>query len=378
MSDFNLELPTQEEVKQEVEQLIMPTEKEQIVIKDAAATKAEQIMKIDIDSFEQRKEYTDVIEQFGLADMKRSAGSNAILQKRINSFQITGSENGEVAQGLAELTLKMKDLDPSHIDFAKTGVLGKLFNPVRMYFEKFKTADAEIATIVDSLNKGKKNLENDNVTLELEEKSMREITKKMQQNIELGSKLDNCLVSGIEQARLEGKDEEKIRFIEEEILYPLRQRIEDFQQIQVVSQQGIIAMEVLRRNNKELIRSVDRANNVTVTALRTAVTVAGALYNQKIVLEKVDALNKTTNQMIESTAKMLRQQGVAIHEQASESSLNTEVLKSAFEETFNALDDISNYKREALPRMAQTIEDFKQIAATGEQRISEMERGGLL
>ena len=100
MGDFNLELPTQEEVKQEVEQLIMPTEKEQVVIKDTAQTKAEQIMKIDIDSFEQRKEYTDVIEQFGLADMKRSAGSNAILQKRINSFQITGSENGEVAQGL--------------------------------------------------------------------------------------------------------------------------------------------------------------------------------------------------------------------------------------------------------------------------------------
>ena len=378
MGDFNLELPTQEEVKKEVEQLILPTEKETELIADTAQVKADQIMRIDIDSFEQRKEYTDVIEQFGLADMKKSAGSNAILQKRINSFQITGSENGEVAQGLAELTLKMKDLDPSHIDFAKTGVLGKLFNPVRLYFEKFKTADAEIATIVESLNKGKKSLENDNVTLELEEKSMRDITKKMQNNIELGLKLDSCLASGIEQARFEGKDEEKIRFIEEEILYPLRQRIEDFQQVQVVSQQGIIAMEVLRRNNKELIRSVDRANNVTVTALRTAVTVAGALYNQKIVLEKVDALNKTTNQMIESTAKMLRQQGVDIHRQASESTLNTDVLKNAFEETFNALDDISNYKREALPRMRQTIEEFQEIAAVGEQRISEMERGGML
>ena len=378
MGDFNLEIPTQEEVKQEIEQLILPTEKDRELVETTAQRKVEQIMSIDIDSFEQRKEYTDVIEQFGLADMKRSAGTNAILQKRINSFQITGSENGEVAQGLAELTLKMKDLDPSHLDFAKTGVLGKLFNPVRMYFEKFKTADAEIATIVNSLNKGKKNLENDNVTLELEEKNLRDITKKMQLNIELGTNLDACLTSGIAQARLEGKDEEKIRFIEEEILYPLRQRIEDFQQIQVVSQQGIIAMEVLKRNNKELIRSVDRANNVTVTALRTAVTVAGALYNQKIVLEKVDALNKTTNQMIESTAKMLRQQGVAIHEQASESSLNADVLKAAFEETFNALDDISNYKREALPRMAQTIEDFKQIAAVGEKRIADMERGGIL
>ena len=378
MDNFNLELPTEEAVKKEVEQLIMPTEKEQVVINDTAQVKADQIFKIDIDNFEQRKEYTDVIDQFGLNDMKAASNSNAILQKRINSFEITGSENGEVAQTLAELTLKMKDLDPSHLDFAKKGVLGNIFNPVRAYFEKYKTADAEIATIIDSLNKGKKSLQNDNVTLELEEKSMRETTKKMQTNIELGLKLDNCLSTGIEQARIEGADEEKIRFIEEEILYPLRQRIEDFQQVQVVSQQGIIAMEVLRRNNKELIRSVDRANNVTVTALRTAVTVAGALYNQKIVIEKVDALNKTTNHMIDSTAKMLRQQGVAVHEQANNSTLNADVLKSAFEETFAALDDISNYKREALPRMKQTIEDFKQIAEVGEQRISEMERGGML
>ncbi|MBO5561859.1 MAG: toxic anion resistance protein [Firmicutes bacterium] len=378
MGDFNLELPTQEAVKKEVEQLLMPTEQEQVMIKDTAQVKADQIFKIDIDNFEQRKEYTDVIDQFGINDMKAASNSNAILQKRINSFEITGSENGEVAQTLAELTLKMKDLDPSHLDFAKKGVLGNIFNPVRAYFEKYKTADAEIATIIESLNKGKKSLQNDNVTLELEEKSMRETSKKMQNNIELGLKLDNCLSSGIEQARIDGADEEKIRFIEEEILYPLRQRIEDFQQVQVVSQQGIIAMEVLRRNNKELIRSVDRANNVTVTALRTAVTVAGALYNQKIVIEKVDALNKTTNHMIESTARMLRQQGVAIHEQANNSTLNADVLKSAFEETFAALDDISNYKREALPRMKQTIEDFRQMAEVGEQRISEMERGGML
>ncbi len=374
---FDLNLPTEDAIKQEVEQLILPTEKEQVVIKDTAQVKAEQIMNADIDNFEQRKEYTDVIEQFGVADMKACANSNAILQKRINSFQITGSENGQVAQDLAELTLKMKALDPSGIDFTKTGVLGKIFNPVRAYFEKYKTADQEIGAIVESLNKGKKSLQNDNVTLELEEQSMRDITKKMQTNIELGLKLDDYLTKGIEKARLEMQDEEKIKFIEEEILYPLRQRIEDFQQIQVVSQQGIIAMEVLRRNNKELIRSVDRANNVTVTALRTAVTVAGALYNQKIVLEKVDALNQSTNKMIESTSKMLREQGVVIHKQASETALSTDVLKKAFEETFGALDDISNYKQEALPRMRQTIEDFRQMAEVGEKRISDMERGGI-
>ena len=192
----------------------------------------------------------------------------------------------------------------------------------------------------------------------------------------LGLKLDDYLTNAIEKAKLEGEDQEKIDFIENEILFPLRQRIEDFQQIQVVDQQGIIAMELIRRNNKELIRSVDRAQNVTVTALRTAVTVAGALYNQKIVLEKVNMLNATTNQMIESTSKMLHKQGVEVQKQATEASISPETLKTAFDETLQALDDINAYKKEALPRMKETIDTFNELAEVGEKKIQELEKSG--
>ena len=41
----------------------------------------------------------------------------------------------------------------------------------------------------------------------------------------------------------------------------------DMQQMIVVNQQGIIAIEVIRRNNKELIRGVDRAKNVTIFSI---------------------------------------------------------------------------------------------------------------
>lgn len=375
---FTLELPTEEEVKQEVEETIKPTEKEEVVIVDAAKEKADQIMSVDIESFENRKEFTDVIEQFGLADMKACHKKNAILQQRMGSFQAMGGESGEVAKSLEDLTIKMKDLDPSGIDFVKHGALGKLFNPVRRYFERYNTADKEIATIVDSLEKGKKTLTSDNVTLEIEQAEMREMTKKMQQNIELGTKLDTYLSNAIENAKAAGEDKDKIDFLENEILFPLRQRIEDFQQIQVVDQQGIIAMELIRRNNKELIRSVERAQNVTVTALRTAVTVAGALYNQKIVLEKVNALNATTNHMIESTSKMLHEQGVAIQQQASEAMVSPDTLKAAFDETLQALDDINNYKKEALPRMKETINTFNELAVVGEKKIEELEKAGML
>ena len=375
---FTLELPTEEEVKQEVEETIKPTEKEEVVIVDVAKEKADQIMGVDIENFENRKEFTDVIEQFGLDDMKACHKKNAILQQRLTNFHAVGGETGDVAKGLEELTIKMKDLDPSGIDFVKQGPLGKIFNPVRKYFERYNTADKEIATIVDSLEKGKKTLTSDNVTLEIEQSEMREMTKKMQKNIELGNKLDAYLSTAIENAKASGEDQDKIDFLENEILFPLRQRIEDFQQIQVVDQQGIIAMELIRRNNKELICSVERAQNVTVTALRTAVTVAGALYNQKIVLEKVNALNATTNHMIESTSKMLHEQGVAIQKQATEASVSPETLRAAFDETLQALDDINNYKKEALPRMKETINTFNELAVVGEKKIEELEKAGML
>ena len=203
---------------------------------------------------------------------------------------------------------------------------------------------------------------------------MRETTLKMLKNVEMGQQLDAALEAAIEKARLDGTDPEKIRFVEEEVLYPLRQRIEDFQQVALVSEQGVIAMEIIRRNNKELIRSVDRAQNVTVMALRTAVTVAGALYNQKIVLEKVQSLNETTNKMMETTANMLHTQGVAIQKQATETAITAETLQHVFTETLQALEDISNYKQEALPQMKQTIAMFNELAQTGEAQIEKMEK----
>ena len=101
--------------------------------------------------------------------------------------------------------------------------------------------------------------------------------------------------------------------------------------------QGIIAMEVIRKNNLELIRAVDRAETVTISSLRVAVTVAGALYNQKIVLEKVQMLNETTNNMILSTSKMLKEQGVAIQREAVEASISPDTLKQAFADTISCL-----------------------------------------
>jgi uncharacterized protein YaaN involved in tellurite resistance len=202
---------------------------------------------------------------------------------------------------------------------------------------------------------------------------LREVTNKLLADIELGKKMDESIEAQIQSAEIEGVDEDKIAFVREEVLFPLRQRIMDMQQMIVVNQQGIVSLNVIRRNNKELIRGVKRAQNVTVSALRTGVMVASALYNQKIVMDKINILNKTTENIIESTSHMLKEQGSEIQRHSAETMISPEVLKASFSEALQAIEDVSTYKTEALPKMKETIDVFSELADEGQKVVEKIE-----
>ncbi len=370
---FSMELPDVEKVKEEVKEELVPAPETKQQIEKAAGSNTDELFDFDIDSLQERREIVSSIENFGNDVVQKSTQKNELLNVRLGDLSKMGGENGEVVSGLATLSRQMKDLDPSVVDFTKKGALGKLFNPVRNYFQKFEKADDIIAATVASLGRGKEVLRHDNTTLEVEQLALRDLTKKLAQQIELGMQMDEAITAAVEKAKVENVDEDRIKFIEEEVQFPLRQKVMDMQQMQAVNMQGIIAMEIVRRNNKELIRAVERAENVTVSALRIAVTVAGALYNQKIVLEKVNAVNEATNKLIGSTSKMLKEQGASIQKQAMETNISVDTLRSAFADTFAALDSVTEYKSKALPQMKATIAEFRELADEGEKRILKME-----
>lgn len=371
---FSMNVCDTEEIKNEVIEAVKPEKEEVKKLKVLSDNNVEAVMNLDMDSLEDRKLILKSIDEFGLDTMQKSSQKNALLEVSIKNLSKMGDEGGEVAIGLTELQMAMKDLDPSMIDFTKKGFFGRVANPIRTYFDKYQKADNVINDIMESLEKGKITLKNDNTTLEIEELSMRDLTKKLAKEIEMGIMMDEEISDALNKAKANNDDPDRISFVSEEILFPLRQRIMDMQQMIVVNQQGIIAIEVIRRNNKELIRGVDRAKNVTISALRTATIVASALYNQKIVLKKIDLLNKTTNDLISGTSKMLKEQGTEIQRQSIESNISVDTLKSAFSDTLEALNAISSYKQEALPRLKETISQFKELADLGEKQISKLEK----
>ncbi|MDX1465479.1 MAG: toxic anion resistance protein [Halomonas sp.] len=318
------------------------------------------------------------VDELGLELQQQAAHQSAMLQTPLRQLAHHGDEGGPVAKALVDLRGRMQSLDPARHNLA-SGPLDRLLarlpgagSRLQRYFRKFETAQQALDAIIADLEGGRDMLRRDNLTLDDDQQALRETLARLTRQIALGRRIDDRL-----QVAIDRRDEEdpQRRFLEEELLFPLRQRIVDLQQQLAVSQQGVLALEVIIRNNRELMRGVDRAINVTVSALTVAVTVALALANQRLVLDRVESLNATTSEMIGGTARALRQQGVDIQRRASSAMLDMQALEEAFGEVIGAIDDLSRYRREALPRLDDQIDRLATLAGQGGEAIDRLARG---
>ncbi len=340
---------------------------------------ADSLINLDPEDFTGRDDSKLAVEDMGRGLQQEAAHRSRMLQQPIKDLSERGEDGGPVANALIELKTEVEALDPNRFDFSPgwatraLGMIPGVGTPLKRYFSRYESAQTVIDAIIRSLEEGRDQLKRDNVTLGEDQRSMRELTVKLERQVLLAQLLDQKLQHKLE--REIPQDDPRHSFVQEELLFPLRQRIMDLQQQLAVNQQGVLSTEIVARNNKELVRGVNRSVDVTVSALQVAVTVALALANQKIVLEKVSALNRTTSDLIAGTAATLKAQGTAIHTQASEAMLEMEALKSAFADINAAMDEISRYRQEALPRMAQAILEFNELTAKGEEAIQRMEHG---
>ncbi|WP_192036085.1 toxic anion resistance protein [Halomonas sp. YLGW01] len=317
------------------------------------------------------------VDEMGLSLQRQAAHYSAMLDAPLRQLAEQGEDGGPVARALTDLRDRMGRLDP-HRHRLNPGRFDRLLgalpgvgNRLQRYFHKFETAQQAIDAIIHELEAGRDRLQRDNLTLGDDQASLRQIHDQLWRQVTLGRLIDRRLQDALPEA----VDDDQRRFIQEELLFPLRQRILDLQQQLAVSQQGVLALEVIIRNNRELMRGVDRAINVTVSALSVAATVALALANQRLVLDRIEALNATTSETIAGTARALRQQGVDVQKRAASATLDMGSLEQAFGDVMAALDDLARYRQEALPELSAQIERLDGLARDGEAAIDRLERG---
>jgi uncharacterized protein YaaN involved in tellurite resistance len=301
------------------------------------------------------------IGKLGDDDIRASASvSNRLLDKPLAAMQSGGlTETSAVGKSLLQLRHQMEDLDPS--------TQGDLFSPhkllgilpfgtgdkLRDYFDKYRSSQHQLDAIITALYHGQDELQRDNASIEQEKVNLWAVMGRLRQYSYLAQSLDTALDAKI--AAIETTDPERARVLKEDMLFSVRQKNQDLLTQLAVSVQGYLALDIIRRNNLELIRGVQRATTTTVSALRTAVIVAQALSDQKLVLDQITALNTTTSNLIESTGQMLHQQSAAINEQAASATIDIAKLQSAFQNISATMDEIDTFRVSALDSMQKTV-----------------------
>lgn len=303
-------------------------------------------------------EKVKAIHQLGSAEIRASAQiANRMLDRPAKSMDKALFDNSPIAKSLTELRSVVEDLDPTRQGSLSSprkflGII-PMGKSVQDYFRKYQSSQTHINAIIESLYHGKDELMKDNASIEQEKVNMWALMQSLRQYIYVGQKIDERLEQKI--GELEATDPEKARVVKEELLFYVRQKNMDFLTQLAVNIQGYLALDMIRKNNLELIKGVDRATTTTIAALRTAVMVSQALSSQKLVLDQINALNSTTSSLIESTSVMLKRQTAQVHEQASGSSVDLEKLQKSFNHIYETMQAIDAFKVKALGNMQQTL-----------------------
>ena len=296
----------------------------------------------------------DQLTAMGRREIAEAAGaSSRFLDRPVKAID---KETG-IGADLTELRRVVEDLDPSENSkkMSKKKFLGIIPFGRKMdrYFDKYRSSQSHISAILSSLQNGKDELLMDNAAIDTERAGLWKTMHKLEQMIHISQTLDDNLEA--KAAELDATDPAKAKAIRETALFYTRQRTQDLLTQMAVTVQGYLALDLVKKNNVELVKGVDRASTTTVAALRTAVTVASAMTNQKLVLEQVTALNTTTAGMIDSTGEMLKSNTAQIHEQAASSTIPLETLQRAFQNIYDTMDSIDTFKLQALDSMKQTV-----------------------
>jgi uncharacterized protein YaaN involved in tellurite resistance len=303
---------------------------------------------------------------------KASSVSNRLLDRPMSAMSQGIFSNGsDVSKQLLQLRDTVDRLDPS--------TQGDLLSPRKLlglipmgsriidYFRQYESSQTQLNAIINGLYASRDQLMRDNADIEQEKENLWTLMGQLEQFAYLAQKVADAIDARI--AQVATTDPERAKILKEDVLFYARQKQQDIAVQQAVNVQGYLAIDLIRKNNEELIKGVDRATTTTVAALRTAIIVAQALTNQKLVLDQIQALNTTTNRVIAGTAAMLKENTEQIFEQATSSTIDLATLKQAFADTESAIDGISAYKEKALTSFQQTVTALAPMIADAKKYV---------
>jgi len=334
-------------------------------------SKAQELLKL----FENRDkiEIRGILEKITLDDIQSLENSSDLLGAKIYNLEsIDDASSNEIAKSLTDLSTEIGNINPNRHNLSTKSILSMIpfiQTPITKYLKKFKSASSLIDEILASLNEGEKLLRNDNVVLQ-HDKNRYKITA-----IELQRKaiIMQIVIDAIDN-NIQILDESEKKFYVDNLIFNLQKKIRSIYEILIVTQEGFLSNDFIINTNWELIDNISNVKVVTKRALEIGVSMLVALENQKNVIEAIEKTKEATNELLVGNAKRMNRQGTEIYEKASQSTLNIESLREAFENIDEAMQTINNLKEKAFEEAKVEVAAMKEISHKLEEKIYQVEQ----
>lgn len=281
------------------------------------------------------------------------------------------AENSQAYSALNTIRIQLDALDPSKQGdlSAPNKILGFIpyGSKLKNYFKEFEAASVPLQRSLRQLYAARDDMEQDEVELEALHAKLWESMEQLNAAIATAREIDTQLSTTV--ASLQSTDSARANAIEQEVLYYVRQNLQDMLTQQLVSLQGIAALEVLKKTARELQNGCTRVATTGMSALAVAQVVARATGNQIKVMNLLQETSASVENLMQSTS-----QQVGEHAQRNSAISNNTVeglkkMQHAFSDAFTAIDSLTSTRNEALREMENTNLALRQQLEQAERYI---------
>ncbi|MEU0795338.1 toxic anion resistance protein [Amycolatopsis sp. NPDC005961] len=337
-----------------------------------AAKFASRLESLDVRS----PEFTDLLDELlavGEADMRAAAGVAGSMLDR--SLRSAASPQDGVTTSLTSLRRTVAELDPAKLPLTGRKLLGMfpVAQGAKRALDRYRAANEPVNALVVDLRGRQDVLRRDNAAIKGERERLWKVMGKLAEAAAFAEAVDGAIEA--QAGVFDLTDPARANALRADVLYPIRQRHQDLLTQLAVSAQGYLALDLVRKNNDELVRGVERAVSTTVSALRVALLVSGALASQRDVLDEVAALQATTDGLIRANSELLTLQSAEIRKASSDPAVATETIRQSFDRIYASIDAIDGFRADAVRSMAATVESLSGEIRRAEDHLRRSHEG---
>ena len=281
--------------------------------------------------------------------------ASSLMQSRFMQRNFVGIEDSPAYKAIADIRGQLDELNPGKdgdlLEPRKLLGLIPFGNKLEAYFRKYQSAADQLKTSMGQLYAARDDMQKDVVDIEATRGKLWDAMTKLAAASRFATQLDQRLEERVKS--LEASDPQKAQALRQEVLFYARQNLTDIQTQQAVCINGYLALDVLKKTGREMINGCTRVATTGMSALAVAQTVARATGNQIRVMEMLQGVNATIGDLISQTGRALNQHVDATTQFASNPMLGIEKIKEMFDQTFQAMDAMDNFRAKAIDVMGQ-------------------------